>query len=531
MRLHIIIGKKETVVKRNELTGIFVCFALLLFAAHAFAAPVPDTGQTKCYNDKVEIPCPSSGQPFYGQDANYNINPISYTKLDGNGNDLPDSATSWVTVRDNVTGLIWEMKTNKDGVKNYNDPHDADNTYTWYDRNPATNGGYAGTPGNGTDTEDFIKALNDAKYGGYSDWRLPTTKELSYIVNYSFSSGSMIDTRYFPNTAANFYWSSTAYIGLKYGAFCGHFESGQVNGEYEYKDSMVYARAVRGGQSGSGVGSYTDNGDGTVTDTFTGLTWQQAGLSSETWEQALTYCEGLSLGGHTDWRLPTIKELLSMVDYSQIDPAINITYFPEMKSYFYWSSTTRASFPEEAWGVGFDTGSGGNFNEKYSKLGVRAVRGGQGGPTPTPTPTPGVCIDYQCKLQGGKCVNGVCVIPTPSPTACTATINGILLLHMPYLSYVNPVSGTLSLWAELLYEFNPTYPTLLPFKLTNAAFVNNPSFSCSASTLSSELNIHLPDVLLPDGSTHLWVNLEYDIALSANGNNYWVVTNYGPVSN
>ncbi|MEI6261546.1 MAG: hypothetical protein WCR46_16785 [Deltaproteobacteria bacterium] len=115
---------------------------------------------------KPPITCPSPGQAFYGQDANYTINPMSYTKLDASGKSLPYSATSWTMVKDNVTGLIWEMKTNKDGVINYNDPHDADNTYTWYDSNPATNGGNAGTPGNGTDTEDFIKALNDAHYGG-----------------------------------------------------------------------------------------------------------------------------------------------------------------------------------------------------------------------------------------------------------------------------------------------------------------------------------------------------------------------------
>ena len=136
-------------------------FIILMFTAVAWAAPVPDTGQTKCYDVAGNvITCPSPGQALYGQDANYSINPMSYTKLDGSGNALPDSATSWSMVRDNVTGLIWEVKTNKDGVKNYNDPHDADNTYTWYDSNPATNGGNAGTPGNGTDTEDFIKALN-----------------------------------------------------------------------------------------------------------------------------------------------------------------------------------------------------------------------------------------------------------------------------------------------------------------------------------------------------------------------------------
>ena len=67
-------------------------FIVLMFTAVAWAAPVPDTGQTKCYNATVEITCPSPGQPFYGQDANYSINPMSYTKLDGSGNALPDSA-------------------------------------------------------------------------------------------------------------------------------------------------------------------------------------------------------------------------------------------------------------------------------------------------------------------------------------------------------------------------------------------------------------------------------------------------------
>ena len=195
----------------NKTRVIIFCSVILMFSAMAWASPVPDTGQTKCYDvaGKV-ITCPSPGQALYGQDANYSINPMSYTKLDGSGNALPDSATSWVMVKDNVTGLIWEMKTNKDGVKNYNDPHDADNTYTWYDSNPATNGGNAGTPGSGTDTEDFIKALNDANYGGYSDWRLPTIKELAYIVDYSIPyPGPTINTTYFPNTAASWYWSST----------------------------------------------------------------------------------------------------------------------------------------------------------------------------------------------------------------------------------------------------------------------------------------------------------------------------------
>ena len=80
----------------------------------ARAATVPDTGQTKCYNDSVEIICPDPGEDFYGQDAQYPLNPPSFTKLDAQGNDLLSTANSWVMVRDNVTGLIWEKKQNID---------------------------------------------------------------------------------------------------------------------------------------------------------------------------------------------------------------------------------------------------------------------------------------------------------------------------------------------------------------------------------------------------------------------------------
>jgi len=245
------------------------------------------------------------------------------------------------------------------------------------------------------------------------------------------------------------------------------------------------------------AGGYTDNGNGTVTDTSTGLMWQQAGSSTMTWEQALAYCEGLNLGDNTDWRMPTIKELRSLVDYNYYSPSINTTYFPHTVSSFYWSSTTYATLTGCASGVNFYKGLSGEdlSSNKSDSYYVRAVRGGQA--------------------------------PTPTPTACTATIDGNLLLHIPYISYVNPTSGTLSLWADMVYEFNPTSPTLIPFKLSNYGVINNPSLSCTASTLSSNwivLIIHIPDVLLPDGNTHLWVDLVY---YSTNGNAYFVVTNYG----
>jgi hypothetical protein len=121
------------------------CFVLLGYGSYVYAASVPAAGQTKYYNSSgKEVACPARSHSFYGPDAPYNIAP-SYTKLDNNGNPLPDSAAFWPMVKDNVTGLIWEVKQNSDGVANYANPHDADNTYTWYDSNPRTNGGKAGS--------------------------------------------------------------------------------------------------------------------------------------------------------------------------------------------------------------------------------------------------------------------------------------------------------------------------------------------------------------------------------------------------
>lgn len=368
-------------MKRKCLVGSWILLTFFLYASIAFAAPVPDTGQTKCFDvSGNEISCPSPGQALYGQDANYTINSMSYTKLDSNGNDLPDSATSWAMVRDNVTNLIWEVKTNKDGVKDYNDPHDADNTYTWYDHNDS----YPGTPGDGSDTEDFIKVLNNSRFGGYSDWRVPSIKELVYISNDGIPNlGQTIDSRFFPNIQQGApYWSSTDYAGTfdgdkKYAWYIYFTYDG--NDSFTPKSQSLCVQAVRGGQSQS---SYVDNNNGTITDTTTGLMWQQDTPNVMTWEQALSYCESLNLGGYTDWRLPTKKELRSLVDYNYVAPAINPTFFPATPLDFFWSSTSHAYTShynaDYAFFVDFLSG----FDEAFYKQGsihVRAVRGFQSG--------------------------------------------------------------------------------------------------------------------------------------------------------
>ena len=325
-----------------------------------YTGALPDTGQTTSYTDT------------FGEDSDYLINPPSYTKIGQGGVELDDTATQadgWIMTRDNITGLIWEMKTDDDSI------HDKDNIYTWYDPNPETNGGDAGTPGEGTDTQDFIDTLNAENYGGFSDWRLPSLKELRYIVNYGTYSPA-IDRNFFPNTVSAYYWSSVTYASSSSYALCMYFGSGF--GNYYYKMGARYVRAVRGGLFRT-LNHLINNEDGTVTDTATGLMWQrQDDNVMRTWENAMGYCEDASIAGYNDWRLPTIKELESIVDSTRDDPAID-PMFIGTNSFYYWSSSTLALTPSRAWFISFDDGTNGN-NEK-SKAAIaynaRPVRGGQ----------------------------------------------------------------------------------------------------------------------------------------------------------
>ena len=91
-------------------------------------------------------------------------------------------------------------------------------------------------------------------------------------------------------------------------------------------------------------------------------------------DEAVVFCENLNYGGHSDWRLPSIEELISLVDYSKWGPASSI---PVTEPSYYWSATTYANNTGYAWHVFFDAGYVSNYYRKSSALYVRAVRGGQ----------------------------------------------------------------------------------------------------------------------------------------------------------
>ena len=174
---------------------------------------------------------------------------FDFTKLGSGGEPLDDqeaiyTITSWSCVRDNVTGLMWEVKTTDGGLR------DQGHTYTWYDPDPETNGGAPGTQDGGEcsggiacDTRAYVEAVNERGLCGHTDWRLPTRAELRTIVDYQ-SSFPAIDTAVFPNTVATSFWTTEP--NETYPSFAWHtdFKFGLAS-YYFFKAGPKAVRLVR----------------------------------------------------------------------------------------------------------------------------------------------------------------------------------------------------------------------------------------------------------------------------------------------
>ena len=278
--------------------------------AAASMAKLPDTGQTNF-----------SGATF-GQDADYTVYPPSFTDNGSN------------TIVDNITGLMWQKIDSGE--------------MTW--ERAVTNG----------------VSITD---GGYTDWRLPTPTELFSMMNYN--NNPAVDLIYFPNNpagAAEYWWTTDIYGSNSTNVWCANKGGGlgpkpktetiSAGGALRY-----HARYVRGGKPSNGH-NYLNNGDGTITDLDTGLMWQQIPSATTNWNSALTNAENLSLGGYTDWRLPNIKELQTLTDYTlatattaaSAKACVNRVLFPTntTPATAYWSSTPlRPVTGNQAWLVEF----------------------------------------------------------------------------------------------------------------------------------------------------------------------------------
>jgi len=320
---------------------------------------VVDSGQGSCYDNEGNIISPTEGEAFYGQDAQYEGTPFA----------LQDNEDG--TNTDRNTGLMWQQTPSP-------------TSFSW---------------------QGAVDHCSTMELAGHDDWRVPSLKKLFSISDFS-QGWPYINTDYFDLAGTSVskdeqYWAeyyvgttaqggSAAAFGVNHGT--GHIKAYPANASGPMGN---YVRAVRGNTYG--VNGFVDNGDGTITDNATGLMWQQADSGTGMdWENALAYAETSTLAGHNDWRLPNIRELQSIVDYTHspsagdeanLGPAIDTDFFQitELPSsttnystdYGYFWSSTSAYFgtqsPEYyyAWYVAFGTAVDVDGNDMHGAGAVR----------------------------------------------------------------------------------------------------------------------------------------------------------------
>jgi len=322
-------------------------------AQNPLTFPVVDTDQSIFYDSIVEIGQPAQGEAFYGQDAQYNGYQPNYQD-NGDG-----------TVSDLVTGLMWSKTPDMDGNGEIN-----------YD-----------------DKMSYDEAMAGAatfNLAGYTDWRLPSIKEMYSLIIFSgidpsgfegstedlvpFINTDYFDFAYGDESAGERIIdaqmaSSTLYVGTSMMGdetmFGVNFADGRIKGygtgpmPGQTQDKQFYVMYVRG-NTDYGINDFEDNGNGTITDNATGLMWaKDDDGEGMTWGEALSYAENATDAGYSDWRLPNAKELQSILDYERspsttnsaaIDPIFNCSTIidegGEVNYPFYWTGTTHANWTE-----------------------------------------------------------------------------------------------------------------------------------------------------------------------------------------
>ena len=279
-------------MKKRLLFGIIIINSALFFGQSVSKTMqlLPDTGQTTSYT------------ATFGEDHDYLINTPNYTN-NGDG-----------TITDKVTGLMWQQA---DGGEMTHD--------------------------------NAIIYCDNLILGGHSDWRLPTPIE-AYSILIHENGNPAINTTYFTPTGAEYWWTSVyennsntkVWVTNAGGGIGNHLKTETISAGGK---KTFHARAVRNSNTPTTLPNhFLDNGDGTIKDNLTQLIWQKIpNTLTVTWEQALAYAEGLSLGNATDWRLPNIKELQSLNNELAANPSIFAPYFDNLGSKKYWSSTTLKS--------------------------------------------------------------------------------------------------------------------------------------------------------------------------------------------
>jgi hypothetical protein len=324
-----------------------------MLSAGTFPAHILQTGQKYCYSEQgAKIPCPGSGQ-----DAELLI---------GTAWPEPRFSVRSETVLDQLTGLVWSR-----------------------DANPGQ------FPCTWQQAFDLVDRINSKHFAGFNDWRLPNRRELRSLMDYQQKKPPLPAQHRFTNIFLYWYWTSTtAAIHPSY-AWAVHLEGARMFYNKKTQEAMCWP--VRGQGNGmlaatgqkscwdstgteiTGQGSGQQDGElrfgvpwpeprfrqhnGLVQDQLTGLTWlEKPGELPEKmkWQQALDLVMELNSSQHlgrSDWHLPTINELESLVDAEYHSPALSSGHpFSGLRD-GYWSSTTSYFETDWAWVLYLDKGA------------------------------------------------------------------------------------------------------------------------------------------------------------------------------
>ncbi len=252
----------------------------------------------KCYSAWEEIECREEGKEYYGQDAQYAKLGYCIKKDFSRYNTVRDEPTYF----DNNLKIAWMNKI-------------SDEAYNWY---------------------DAMGYCRDLKYGGYDDWRVPLPQELLLAYNIPVKSGISL-------------WSDQL-LAKEYDLYGWKIDPNTMKFSYAQKTEKNNVRCVRG-EPIDAASSFKPVDTYLAVDYKNGLMWSTANFTRDKmWNEALTECENSTASGFSDWRLPNIHELATLLNFEKDSPASDFPY-PENIPVYFWSSTTLRSNIEESPGV------------------------------------------------------------------------------------------------------------------------------------------------------------------------------------